>query len=245
MRNIKLTLEYDGSHFFGFQRQPKHLTVQEALETALSKLFDTKTKIQAATSRTDTGVHARCQVVTFKCDSSLPKEPILRGLNALLPRAIAIKKIAEVPASFHARYNAKKKEYEYCIWNSPIRSPLKAEKAWHVTCPLDMQKMKEACKSFLGKQDFRSFCASKTSVKTTVRTVSKMDLKRTGERIVLRIQADGFLYHMVRNIVGTLVEIGRGNMEVEKVTKLLNLKDRTQAGPTAPALGLTLVRVTY
>ncbi len=244
-RNIKLVLEYDGAAFYGFQRQPRHHTVQETLEKALSQLLNAPVRIHAASGRTDTGVHAMHQVVNFKTVSPLATHTLQRGLNALLPKTLAVRTAEEVEASFHARYDARFKVYEYRIWNDAVRSPLRAGHAWHVSQKLDRKAMRQAMAALKGRHDFRSFCAAHGSAKTTVRTIRRLSLRRQDAMLFFRVEADGFLYHMVRNIVGTLVEVGRGKIRPEDVRKILRACDRKQAGPTAPPGGLTLASVTY
>lgn len=256
MRNIKLVLEYNGSTFYGFQKQPGKPTIQEALEKALSGFFDRKMKIAAASGRTDTGVHAEGQVVNFKtsCDHELWQ--IQKGLNALLPPPVVVKDIKEVPLDFHARYGAHSKVYEYRIWNHPCRSPLIAGRAFHVPYKLNLAAMRKAGKAFVGKHDFRSFTSPaqmrhpSSSLrhprkKELVRTIKRFQIKQLGKLILMRVEADGFLYHMVRNMAGTLLEVGKGKRKPEDVSAILKAKDRRLAGMTAPALGLTLLRVQY
>ncbi len=247
MRNLKLVLEYDGSSFFGFQKQPRHPTIQEAFESALSKLLNRKTKIQAASGRTDTGVHAEYQIVNFKTPNPMPVSQVQKGLNALLPRAIAVKEIKEVPFDFHARYHVRSKVYEYRIWNAPVRSPLKPRSV-HIPYPLDIPKMKKGIAILKGRHDFRSFASSRgTSYpdSSTVRTVYRFQLIRKGHLLIFRIEADGFLYHMVRNLMGALIELGKGKITLAGLHHILKAKDRRLAASTAPASGLTLVNVRY
>ena len=250
MRNIKLILEYDGSDFFGFQRQPKHRTVQEALETALSTFFKKKMKITAASGRTDTGVHAEYQVVNFKTTDGRRLDQMQRALNALLPKTVAVKKIAEAPDDFHARYSAKAKTYEYCIWNSPVRSPLLAKRSLHIASKLNIKKMKQAAAFLTGTKDFSSFCASrgredKALHRKNTRTIYRLQIKRSGSLLRFQIEADGFLYHMVRNMLGALIEVGRGKLDPEAIQEILAAKDRRMAPATVPANGLTLKAVVY
>lgn len=261
MRNIQLALEYDGTDFFGFQRQPKHLTIQEVLEAALSKLLDRKTKISAASGRTDTGVHALCQVVNFRTASGRSLDQIQRGLNALLPPAIAVTGVAEMPADFHARYSAKSKIYEYRIWNHPVRSPLLGVRACHIPYRLDLKKMRQGARLLTGRHDFRAFCAAGSGQekekgqgargkgqgkrKNTVRTIKQFRVKRTGNLITISAEADGFLYHMVRNLAGTLIALGSGKISLKEVKFILQSRNRKLAPATAPARGLTLLGVTY
>lgn len=243
MRNIKLTLEYDGSRFFGFQRQKDRPTIQAELEKALSRLFNRKMKIAAAAGRTDSGVHAKAQVVNFKTDSLLPLEKIQKGLNALLPKEIAVKKVEEAPPNFHARYSAKRKTYEYLILHSKIRSPLLDGRAYRFPHPLDLQAMKQAARMLVGRHDFKTFQAAGSSVQDTVRTIRRLAVQRRGKLIRFSIEADGFLYHMVRNVVGTLLEVGRWKLSLKDFQDLLKKGRRPSA--TAPARGLTLQAVMY
>ncbi len=246
MRNIKLILEYDGSSFSGFQRQPRHLTIQEVLETALSRLFNRKMKIVAASGRTDSGVHASHQVVNFKTSKPIALEKIQRALNGMLPRSIAVRKIEEVPAVFHARYSATSKTYEYRIWNDPVRSAL-VQRAWQVQDKLDLRPMRRAVNLLKGRHDFRSFCAATVgnAKKNTIRTIKKFEINRQGPLIVICVEANGFLYHMVRNLVGLLVDLGKGKLKVSAVKDILNARDRRKAPATASCCGLMLVDVRY
>lgn len=247
MRNIKLVLEYNGSPFSGFQRQPGKSTIQEVLEKALSSFFDRKMKIAAASGRTDAGVHAEGQVVNFKTSTAHKLWQIQKGLNALLPPSVVVKAIKEVPADFHARYSVRSKIYEYRIWNHSCRSPLIAGRAFHVPSSLDVTAMRKAAKVFIGKHDFRSFTSVSALKKGTscVRTIKRFQIKRQGHLIVMLVEADGFLYHMVRNIAGTLLEVGRGKRKSGDIAAILKAKDRRFSGMTAPSEGLTLIRVSY
>jgi tRNA pseudouridine38-40 synthase len=250
MRNIKLVLEYEGSAFFGFQKQPGKLTIQAVLEKALSSFFNRKMKISAASGRTDTGVHAEGQVVNFKTSSGRELWQIQKGLNALLPPPVVVKSVEEVPDDFHARYSAKSKAYEYRIWNSSSRSPLLAGRTYHVPQPLDLVAMRKAAKYLTGRHDFRSFTSEAQVAKgrkgvSFVRTVTEFRIRKQGSLIAIHIEADGFLYHMVRNIVGTLIEVGRGKRKPADIVTILKAKVRRMSGMTAPSEGLTLIRVTY
>ncbi len=247
MRNIKLVLEYNGSMFFGFQKQPGHPTIQEVLEKALSGFFNRKMKIAAASGRTDTGVHAEGQVVNFKTSSVHELGKIQKGLNALLPPPVVVKEIEEVAADFHARYSVRSKVYEYRIWNHSCRSPLIAGRAFHVPYALNVSKMRYAAKAFIGKNDFRSFTSVSALKKgaSCVRTIKRFQIKKQGHLILIRVEANGFLYHMIRNMVGTLLEVGRGKRAAEEIAAILKARDRRYAGATAPSEGLTLIKVTY
>ncbi len=246
-RNIKLVLEYDGAAFHGFQKQPNRPSIQEALESAFLKLFGKPIKISSASGRTDAGVHADCQVVNFKCPSAMPAVQIQKALNAHLPDAIVVKSAEEVNKNFHARFSAKSKVYEYRIWNSRVRSPLLAAQTYHVPYPLNLAKMKRAAKILTGKHDFRSFCtAGKVRRENTVRTMKRIQIKRSqGGLISIQFEADGFLYRMVRNLVGLLLDAGRGKIDLGEVQKVLAAKDRREAGQMVPAHGLRLSHVTY
>lgn len=247
MRNIKLVLEYNGSAFFGFQKQPGKPTIQEALEKALASFFDRKMKITAASGRTDTGVHAEGQVVNFRTSIGRELWQIQKGLNALLPPSVVVKEIKEVSKDFHARYSVCSKVYEYRIWNHPCRSPLIAGRAFHVPQCLDLAAMRKAARTFLGKHDFRSFTSVPAIKKgsSCVRRVMRFQIKKQGHLILMYMEADGFLYHMIRNIAGTLLEVGRGKRKPGEIAAILKAKDRRLAGMTAPAEGLTLLSVQY
>lgn len=243
MHNIKLTLEYDGSRFFGFQRQKDRPTIQAALEKALSQLFNQPLKISAAAGRTDSGVHAKAQVVNFKTTSSLQLKKIQKGLNALLPQEIAVKKIEEVPLDFHARYDARWKCYEYLVFNSEIRSPLMNGRAFRFPYPLNWQVMKQAAGRLRGRHDFKAFQATGSSARDSIRTLRSLKISRKGKLIQFSVEGDGFLYHMVRNIVGTLLELGRGRLSLRDFSSFL--KKRRRFVHTAPPQGLTLASVKY
>lgn len=247
MRNIKLVLEYNGSMFYGFQKQPGKPTIQEALEKALSGFFNCKMKITAASGRTDTGVHAEGQVVNFKTSSVHELWRIQKGLNALLPPSVVVKEIQEVAPDFHARYSVRSKVYEYRVWNHPCRSPLIAGRALHVPYPLNVARMRQAAKKFLGRHDFRSFTSTAALKKDSscVRAIKCFQIKRQGHLIFMHVEADGFLYHMVRNMVGTLLDVGRGKRKPKDIATILKAKERRHAGMTGPAEGLTLFKVTY
>lgn len=251
-RNIKLVLEYDGSSFFGFQRQPQRMTVQEALEKALSSLLNRKTKIAAASGRTDTGVHAMGQIVNFKTVSPMPTAQIQKGLNGLLPMAVAVREVKEVRDKFHARFDARSKTYEYRVWNDPTRSPLNRAGTFHVREPLNVSKMRAAAKYFIGRHDFKSFATTskisgknQRTAKSTVRTINRFQIIKSGPLIRLIVEGDGFLYRMVRNLTGVLIEVGRGKLGLTELVKILKGRDRRLAPAAAGPQGLILVNVTY
>lgn len=244
-RNIKMVVAYEGTHYAGFQRQASGVkTIQGVLEEAIAKITGSMVNVTGA-GRTDAGVHALGQVVHFHSETRLETSQLLKALNAVLPRDIVIREVSEVPDEFHARYSAVSKTYSYRIWNDPIRPVFHREWLYHYKYPLDLAAMREAADFLLGQHDFKSFQASGSGVKTTVRTVHFCELTAEGPEIVLRINADGFLYHMVRNIVGTLILVGSGRLSPSGFKEVLAACDRIAAGPTAPAGGLCLEEVFY
>ena len=243
MVNIKLVIEYDGTHYFGFQRQKRHITIQQVLEKALSQLCNEPIKV-IASGRTDSGVHAKGHVVNFKTSSQLKLSNIVRGLNAILPDDIAARSARFVSPDFHARFSAVGKVYQYTIWNSCKRSPLKKRYNYHYILPLNIMHMKKAARILIGKHDFKAF-SSKSIVKDTVRTLRRLRISQKGSLITFTFEGDGFLYNMVRTIVGTLLLVGRGKLSVYDVRTILTSNDRTKAGPTVPSHGLTLIKVLY
>lgn len=254
VRNIKLTLEYDGTDFFGFQRQPNQLTIQQAIEEALQALFQEKVQLASASSRTDAGVHAEEQIIHFKTSNLLPLHRIERGLNHFLPKTISVIKAEEVSESFHARFQPLSKIYEYRVWNYFSHPALWRNRACHVAGDLDLVAMKLAAQAFVGKHDFRAFTSVEKMVKSSsvprkkisfVRTIKKFSIRRQGKMIVFLVEADGFLYHMVRNLVGTLVAVGKGKLRAEDIPRIIKSHDRKLSGPTLAACGLTLKRVIY
>jgi len=245
MRNIKLTIEYDGTAYNGWQRQAGVLTIQQVLEDTLARILNGRV-VLVASSRTDTGVHALNQVANFRTVSGLPLRNLHLGVNSLLPPDIVVKEISEVPWEFHAQYHALGKVYRYRILNRPVRTALERNRCWHVRTPLDLEAMQRAARHLLGTHDFSSFCASQSDVENRVRTVRDARLEREGEGMIsFRIEADGFLRHMVRNIAGTLVDIGRGAIPEGDMARIIGARDRRAAGQAAPARGLCLMEVKY
>ncbi len=244
-RNIRLILEYDGARYSGFQRQPVKPTIQSELEKALRRLFGSRTKIASASGRTDAGVHASGQIVNFKTQSLLPLHRIWLGINFYLPKDIAVRAIEEVPAKFHARFNAKSKVYEYRIWNDPVRSPLRMSRTYQVPYKLDLRAMRDAAAFLKGRHDFSAFCSTGGALRDPVRTILRLELIKRGNELGIRIEADGFLYHMVRNIAGTLIEVGRGRLQSGDVRDFLLARKRHRAIYNAPPHALTLVKVSY
>ena len=244
MKNFKLVIEYDGTAYCGWQRQKNDPTIQEAIETAISNM--TRQKITLTGSgRTDAGVHAYGQVANFSCETRLTADVFQKGLNGLLPDDIVIRACEPVSETFHARYDAKSKTYRYRILNQPIPAALYRQYAWHIKKTLSMESMQAALTGIVGTQDFKAFEGTGSPRAHTVRTVMKAQL--TGEQgfVVLKIKADGFLKFMVRNIVGTLVDIGLGKRTPGDIETILASKDRNQASATAPPHGLFLMSVEY
>jgi tRNA pseudouridine38-40 synthase len=252
VRNIKLTLAYDGTNFCGFELQPNKRSIRGEIEKALFKLFKKRIKIINA-SRTDAGVHALSQVINFQLKNSVPTSRITAALNSCLPEEIRAIKVQERAPGFHARYSPKTKEYEYLIFNGKNLSPFYRNFVWQVKPKLDLAAVRKASKILQGKHDFSSFCASGSDDKNFVREVKILIRKRKiriwdGSELSVvscKFKASGFLYKMVRNMVGTLAEVGLGKRSLVDVKKILRGRDRRLAGRTAPAHGLCLINVNY
>ncbi len=244
-RNFKLILEYDGSNYHGWQRQAGLLTVQEVVESCLGIMLGRRVTVRAS-GRTDAGVHALGQVINFYAKTRLNPEDFQRGLNSLLPDDIVVKGAEEVDHSFHARFSALKKIYCYRILNRRLPSALIRKYAWHVPYDMNLEAMKKGLEYIKGEHDFSAFMASKSSVKSFVRHIYRASLKEINtENLFLIFEANGFLRHMVRIIVGTIVEIGIGKKSFKEMPEIIRSKDRNRAGITAPAHGLYLVKVVY
>jgi tRNA pseudouridine38-40 synthase len=241
-RNIKLVLEYDGTAFRGFQRQPRARTVQAELEKALRRLFRNKVKIASASARTDAGVHAAGQVVHFKTRSPIKLSNIQRALNTYLPEDMAVAGVSEASAGFHARFDAVQKTYRYVVWNASARSPLRRHFSYHFPRALKLSAMRKAAHHLIGRHDFRSFQA-KSDGRDSRRRIRRITIAKHAGEIVFEVTGDGFLYRMVRNIVGTLLMVGGGRLSLRDFNRLFRMRDRRHIGPTAPACGLSLVRV--
>ncbi len=244
MRNVRLLIEYDGTNYAGWQWQKDEKTIQETLTGAIEHVIQEKTKLYGA-SRTDAGVHAFGQVANFKTTSNIPSKRLIHAINFYLPYDITVKDAADVAESFHAQYCAKSKIYQYTLYNDWVRTPLNRHFSYLCGFQLDMDKMTLAARYFIGIHDFTSFTTKAWYEKNRIRTMKKLDIRKEGKFIYFTIEADGFLYNMVRTIVGTLIEIGKGKIPAEDTKKILNAKNRKLAGPTAPARGLCLIEVKY
>jgi tRNA pseudouridine38-40 synthase len=245
MRNLKITLAYDGTDFCGWQVQPGRQTIQGLLEAALAEIEGSAVKVHGS-GRTDAGVHALAQVASFHLANPIPAENLRKAMNRLLPEAVRVLLVEEAAADFHARYSARAKTYEYRIWREEICPPVVSRYVFPFPYPLDEERMRQAAPRLCGTRDFRSLTANGgEAVESTVRTVFSSTLARQGEQLIYRVRGSGFLHHMVRNAVGTLLEVGRGNLAPEDMDRILEARDRSAAGATAPARGLFLVEVEY
>lgn len=245
MRNIKLTIEYDGKEFNGWQKQPNKLNIQGEIEKAIKQITGEEVDLTAS-GRTDAGVHALGQVANFKTNSELPIEKFPIALNANLKKSIVIKSAEEVEERFHSRLTCKRKTYRYVINNSKYGTAIYRNLETHIPMKLDIQKMQQAVKYFEGEHDFKAFKASGTSSKSSVRTIYKAEVIEAGnERIYIELTGNGFLYNMVRIIAGTLVDVGLGKIEPEDIKEIIKSQKRENAGKTLPPQGLYLVEVEY
>ena len=245
MPNLRLVVEYDGTDFEGWQAQRQgQRTVQGTLEAAIASVVGAPCAVVGA-GRTDTGVHAEGQVANVHVESRLAPEVLERAINAALPRDVAVREVAAVGDAFHARRDARSKLYVYRVWASPVRSPLRERRALWVPAPLDCDRLREAAAHLVGTHDFTSFQAAGSSARSPVRQLDRVAITGCGADLRLAFDGRGFLRHMVRNLVGTLLEVGRGRREPGSIPGLLAARDRRLAGPTAAPRGLTLVRVRY
>lgn len=248
LTRLKLTIAYDGANYEGWQIQKIGTGVQELVEKALKKVFQQEFRIHGS-SRTDTGVHARGMVAHVdipKAKLKFPPRKLLLALNAHLPEDIRVMEARKAGKDFHARFNAKGKQYRYFVYNHPAMDPLVRKTAWHVPRPLDLAAMRKATKHFLGKRDFAAFAANRDyEMESTVRTLTRCDLRKQGPLLTFIIEGDGFLYKMCRGIAGTVVQVGLGKFSAEAIPEMLASKNRSMSGMTAPAHGLVLWKVFY
>ena len=244
MRNIKLTIEYDGKDFNGWQKQPDKLNIQGTIENAIKAITGEEVELNAS-GRTDAGVHAFAQVANFKTNSTLPTEKFPIAINSKLKKSIIIKSAEEVDERFHSRLTCKRKTYRYVINNSSVGTAIYRNLEYHVAAKLDLEKMQEAVKHFEGEHDFKAFKASGTSSKSSVRTIYEAKVYKVDEKIYIELTGNGFLYNMVRIISGTLVEVGFGKILPEQIPHIIEAGKRENAGKTLPAHGLYLLNVEY
>ena len=244
MRNIRLLVQYDGTEFAGYQKQPHAVTVQGQLESALAAVLQEDAKTTGA-SRTDAGVHALGQVVSLKTEHTIPASRLMNALNNALPVSVRIAEAEDADLEFHPRYDATGKWYSYRIADSPRVSPFVARYVWHVGARLDAERMARAAGHLAGRHDFSAFEVAGGSATTKVRHLDRAECVRRGDTVEIRTHADGYLYMMVRSIVGTLVEVGKGRLEPDAIPRILDSRERSAAGPTAPPQGLFLERVEY
>lgn len=244
MKTIRLTIEYDGTDFAGWQLQPNGTTVQEMVEAALARVLGEPVRVHSS-GRTDAGVHARGMVAHFRTERELPLTAYCEGVNGLLPRSVAVVAAEQAPEGFHARFDACGKWYRYTLCNRRIRSPLVDRYAWHVRTPLDVEAMRSAAAAFVGEHDFAAFRTTGCAATSTRREVYSVELAQERELLHIDVRGSGFLKNMVRIMAGTLVEIGAGRRRVSDVSRLLGAPERAGAGQTAPARGLCLMEVWY
>lgn len=244
MKRIKFLVAYDGTAYHGFAKQKNAMTIQESLEKAI---FDiTKQEIEVVGSgRTDTGVHAKGQCCIIDIETSIPIERFGKALNSRLPKDIRVRDVEEVDKEFHPRFSVKRKTYRYQILTSQVDDPFLSKYVYFYPYPLDLEKMRRAANYIIGTHDFKCFCASGATVKTTERTVYSLEINLIDDMIQIDICGNGFLYNMVRIIAGTLIEVGRGKITPEDIEKIIASKDRGQAGPTAPPMGLMMLDTKY
>lgn len=245
MRNILLTICYDGSNYHGFQIQDNALTVQEVFQDALGKIVKEHVDIKGC-SRTDAGVHAYMYCISMKIESKIPCNNLVMALNRFLPKDVSVLSAQEVPIDFHARYSCLGKEYIYKIWNARIRNPFMEGRALHYWYPMDINSLNEAGLNYIGTHDFTSFSTlDKREIKDMTRTVTDFKVEKEGNLVIMRVSANGFLYNMVRIMVGTLIHVAMGKINPQDIAEIILCKNRKYAGPTAVPYGLYLNKVFY
>lgn len=244
MKRVKLIVAYDGTHYRGWQIQKNGETIESMLNRALFELTGEEIHVMGA-SRTDSGVHAMGNVAVFDTNVRMPGEKFVYALNQHLPEDIRVQHSCEVPLDFHPRYQKTIKTYEYRILNRTFPLPAYRLNTYFTYYPLDVERMRTAASYLIGEHDFQSFCAAGAQVKTTIRTIYDLQILKEGDLLTIRVTGNGFLYNMVRIIAGTLIKVGSGEWEAERMPKILEARDRRKAGPTAPAKGLTLMEIIF
>lgn len=244
MRNLLLTIQYDGTAYHGYQVQNNAITVQEVLQNALEKVFSKRLDVTGC-SRTDSGVHAKMYCFTIRTDMSIPCESLIQALNGFLPKDIAAYDCREVDDDFHPRYSCKSKEYVYKILNAEYRDPFLSDYSYYYRRQIDAEYLNKEAKAFIGTYDFSGFCSVKSTVENTVRTVKNFEVFRNGDMVIFKVEADGFLYNMVRIMIGTLLFVSEGKIKERELKEVILSKDRKRAGKTAPPQGLYLNKVNY
>lgn len=244
MRNLLITIKYDGSAYHGWQVQKNALTVQEVFQNAVEKVFLSRLDVKGC-SRTDTGVHANMYCVSLKTDMDITPYGVIMALNSNLPRDIAVVDCREVDDDFHPRYSCKSKEYIYKIYNGRIRNPFDADYALHYNRPIDAEYLNREAQAFVGKYDYSGFCSANSDVEDTVRDVKSFSVWREGDYVYFKVEADGFLYNMVRIMVGTLLFVNEGKIKEGELKDVILSKDRKRAGKTASPNGLYLNKINY
>lgn len=244
MSRYKLIVAYDGTNYNGFARQPNGITIQVILEEAIKAIIQKDVKVLGA-GRTDAGVHAKGQCCTFDADINIPVQRLAHAINSKLPSDIAVKSAQIVGEDFHPQYGAKRKTYRYQILNSRIRDPFLSKYSWLYPFKLDIELMREAAAHMIGTHDFKCFTAAGGGAKETVRSIYSIDIYQQEELITVDICGNGFLYNMVRIIIGTLIAVNEGKLSTDDIKRVIASKDRGQAGPTAPPQGLTMLQIVY
>lgn len=243
-RQLLLTVQYRGTRYHGYQVQPNGITIAQVLQDAIERIFKSRLDIKGC-SRTDAGVHANAFRASLRTVSNIPCDAVVRAMNVNLPEDVAVSECQEVPSSFHPRYDCIGKRYVYKIYNGKVKNPFLTDLALFYKYPLDVDKMHNAAQNFVGTHDFQAFCSAGSSIEDTVRTISAASVKRDADMVVFSVIGNGFLYNMVRIMVGTLLDVSRGVFAPDDITKMIDSKDRGMAGTTAPPHGLYLDEVFY
>lgn len=244
MKNLLLTIQYDGSDYHGWQVQKNSVTVQQIFQNAVEAVFKERLDVKGC-SRTDSGVHANMYCLTLKTDMDIDDSGVVLALNSKLPNDIAVVGCKEVPMDFHPRYSCKSKEYVYKLYNGKIRNPFYANYAFHYRYPIDENYLNKEAQAFVGTHDYCGFCSSKSDVESTERTVNSFKVWREGDMVYFSVEADGFLYNMVRIMVGTLLFVSEGKIKENELKDIIHSKERKRAGKTAPPQGLYLNKINY